>query len=120
MPTKRVGPADLEAALRETDWDAFDALTDDDIARAIEEDPDAAPDTSDIPADAWTYVEAPDVAAVRARYGLSRDDFAHAFGVSPATLREWERGKRRPEGPARVLLRIMAGEPEAVRRVLKV
>ncbi len=56
----------------------------------------------------------PDVRALRDRYGLTQDQFAHLLGISVATLRNWEQGRRKPEGPARVLLRVAAKHPEAV------
>jgi putative transcriptional regulator len=64
------------------------------------------------------YVPNIDVAAMRARLELSQGDFAAAFGVSAATVRNWEQGRRRPEGPARVLLAVVDREPEAVLRAL--
>lgn len=65
-------------------------------------------------------VEVPvvDVQAVRKRLGMSQSEFAMAFGVSVATVRNWEQGRRVPRGPARVLLTVIEQEPEAVRRVL--
>jgi len=59
-----------------------------------------------------------DVRAVRRKLGLSQAGFAARFGVSPATVRNWEQGRRQPEGPARVLLTIIDREPEAVARAL--
>ena len=56
----------------------------------------------------------PDVRAIREQYGLSQDKFASLIGISVGTLRNWEQGRRRPEGPARVLLRVAARHPEAV------
>ena len=56
----------------------------------------------------------PDVRAVRAHYGLSQEKFASLMGISVGTLRNLEQGRRRPEGPARVLLRVAAQHPEAV------
>ena len=55
-----------------------------------------------------------DVAALRARFGLSQRRFAAMLGISVGTLRNWEQGRRRPEGPARVLLRVAAHSPAAV------
>jgi putative transcriptional regulator len=60
------------------------------------------------------------VKAVRARLGMSQQDFAARFGISSATVRNWEQGRRQPEGPARVLLTIIDREPDAVRRALGV
>ncbi|WP_413206990.1 helix-turn-helix domain-containing protein [Rhodospirillum sp. A1_3_36] len=59
------------------------------------------------------------VAAIRARLGMSQPAFAGAMAVSLSTLRKWEQGQRVPSGAARVLLRIMEKEPDAVRRVLE-
>lgn len=55
-----------------------------------------------------------DVKAIRARVGMSQTEFASAFGISVGTLRHWERGDRQPQGPARVLLQVVAKEPQAV------
>lgn len=59
-----------------------------------------------------------DVKKVRRRLGLSQGEFAAQFGISPATVRNWEQGRRQPEGPARVLLNIIDREPDVVRRAL--
>src|SRR5580658_4308066 len=59
-----------------------------------------------------------DVKRVRRKLGLSQNDFAEKFGISAATLRNWEQGRRQPGGTARVLLTIIDREPEAVQRVL--
>jgi putative transcriptional regulator len=59
-----------------------------------------------------------DVRAVRKKLGLSQEQFAAAFGVSASTVRNWEQGRRRPEGPARVLLKVIEREPAAVKRAL--
>jgi len=58
------------------------------------------------------------VSRVRRKLGMSQGDFAARFGIKPATLRNWEQGRRQPEGPARVLLAIIDREPEAVQRAL--
>lgn len=56
----------------------------------------------------------PDVGALRARFGLSQAKFAALLGISVDTLQNWEQGRRSPEGPARVLLRVAAAHPEAL------
>lgn len=55
-----------------------------------------------------------DVQAVRAKLGASQSEFALMIGVSVATLRNWEQGRRTPDGPALALLRVAAKNPEAV------
>jgi len=59
-------------------------------------------------------VEVPNVREVREAYGLSQTRFAALMGISVATLRNWEQGRRQPEGSARVLLQVVAKHPEAV------
>ena len=68
-----------------------------------------------------TTVEVPtiDVRAVRRRLGLSQAAFATKFGFQPATLRNWEQGRTRPDGPARVLLAVIARHPDAVEDALR-
>lgn len=57
---------------------------------------------------------APDVVAVRESLGLSQPKMAALMGISVGTLRNWEQGRRNPEGPARTLLRVAAKHPGAV------
>ena len=59
-----------------------------------------------------------DVKAIRVRLNQSQSEFALMIGVSVATLRNWEQGRRVPEGPARALLKVAAEQPDAVRRAL--
>lgn len=60
-----------------------------------------------------------DAAAIRAKTGLSQTSFAQQIGVSVATLRNWEQGRRVPDGPAQVLLSLLDKDPNIVRRTLK-
>ena len=64
-------------------------------------------------------VEEPDVAAIREEYGLSQAKFAALLGISVRTLQNWEQGRRRPQGPARVLLRVASKHPKAVLDVVR-
>jgi putative transcriptional regulator len=59
-------------------------------------------------------VSGPDVKRIRARYRLSQARFAALLGISVGTLRNWEQGRRAPEGPARALLRVAETHPDAV------
>lgn len=59
-----------------------------------------------------------DVAAIRRRTGVSQARFAAGIGVAVATLRNWEQGRRRPEGPARVLLALLDKNPQVVQELL--
>ncbi len=68
-----------------------------------------------------TQVQVPavDVAEVRHRMGLSQSQFAMKFGFPPATLRNREQGRARPDASTRVLLAVIAKHPESVNDVLK-
>ena len=54
------------------------------------------------------------VRELREGFGLTQQRFATLMGISVATLRNWEQGRRSPEGSARVLLQVVARHPEAV------
>ncbi len=106
----------------EPDWDALDALTDEDIAAQIAADPDVAPDVSDWPInDERTVIMEPiDIKAIRVKFDMSQERFARTFGLNVAALRDWEQQRRAPRGPARTLLQIIDREPAAVKRALRV
>ena len=67
-----------------------------------------------------TYVNVPhvDVRKLRARMGLSQTRFAAKFGFSLDSIQNWEQGHRQPEGPARILLAVIAKDPKAVEKAL--
>jgi putative transcriptional regulator len=64
-------------------------------------------------------VDGPNIKRLRATYRLSQTKFAALFGISVGTLRNWEQGRRTPEGPARVLLQVAAKHPRAVWKVVQ-
>ncbi len=64
-------------------------------------------------------VDGPNIKRIRAGYKLSQAEFAALLGISPATLRNWEQGRRAPEGPARVLLLVAAKHPQVVWDVVR-
>ena len=66
------------------------------------------------PASRAFKVDASDVKRIRASLGLSQEGFAAILGISLGTLRNWEQGRRDPEGSARVLLRVAERHPEAL------
>lgn len=98
--------AKIEAPPR-TDWSAVDATAETDIARH------AAEDNDDAMHDAAAYA-----VRVRGKLGLSQSAFARTLNVSVATVRNWEQGRRYPEGPARTLLRLIDRAPDAVLHAL--
>jgi putative transcriptional regulator len=58
--------------------------------------------------------EALNVKAIREKTGMSQQSFCATFGISLGTLRHWEQGLRTPHGTARVLLKVVAQNPQAV------
>ena len=60
-----------------------------------------------------------DIALLRRFVGLSQTEFADAMGISVHTLRNWEQGRRKPQGPAVGLLRIAARHPRIIRENLR-
>ena len=64
-------------------------------------------------------LDMPDAKKVREQLHLSQGRFASLLGISVGTLRNWEQGRRTPEGPARVLLHVAAKHPEAIWDVVR-
>ncbi|MBI1777370.1 MAG: helix-turn-helix domain-containing protein [Proteobacteria bacterium] len=65
-----------------------------------------------------TVPERVNVAQLRKALGLSQSAFARRFGLDVTAIHAWEQGRRCPDRAARVLLAVIAREPEAVRRAL--
>ena len=68
-----------------------------------------------------TRIEVPvevDVKTIREKLGLSQEAFANRFGLDLGTVRNWEQKRSRPDTAARVLLRTIEKEPDAVTRAL--
>jgi len=55
-----------------------------------------------------------DVKSIRENTGMTQQRFCAAFGISLGTLRHWEQGLRSPRGPARVLLKVVQHNPNAI------
>ena len=68
-----------------------------------------------------TYVPVPqvDVRRLRSRMKLSQTQFAAKFGFSLDSIQNWEQGHRQPEGPARILLAVIAKNPKAVEEAIR-
>jgi DNA-binding transcriptional regulator YiaG len=65
------------------------------------------------------FTSGDDDVALRRFIGLTQAQLATAMGISVHTLRNWEQGRRRPEGPAVALLRIAARHPRIIRENLQ-
>ena len=113
MAIVKVTPALVRQALQETDWAAVDAQSDQDIARSVAGDADAAP-----------LLTAAETAAtlarsVRKRLGISQAEFAARYHVPIGTLRDWEQNRKQPDAPALAYLRVIAREPKLVAQALR-
>jgi putative transcriptional regulator len=60
-----------------------------------------------------------DIKSIRNKLHQSQSEFAFMIGVSISTLQNWEQGRRKPDGPAKALLKVAAESPEAVRKALE-
>ncbi len=60
------------------------------------------------------YIDEPNVKEIRSKFNLTQVEFANLLNISVATLRNWEQGRRKPEGSARVLLNVANSNPEVL------
>lgn len=102
----------IETSLRAIDWPAQDAKTDDDIAREIATNPDAAPILS------AAQTAAAITRLIRQRLCITQTEFAARYQIPIGTLRDWEQNRKQPDAPAMAYLRVIAREPEIVARAL--
>lgn len=120
----KVTPETIAAAIAEVDWARVDAMTDEDIARQIAEDPDVAPDlTLETAQETLRDDSVPRgdrVRALRHSLGLSPAAFAQAYGLGVRSVEDWEQGRREPDEAAMALLRLIADDPDRAHRVLGV
>jgi putative transcriptional regulator len=121
MPTVRLSSAEARARARQkekADWQRIDAMTDEDIARQIAEDPDVAPDMSEALARGeFEVVWGIDVERVRSRTGLDETSFAQRFGMSLEELVEWETSGRVPNRAIWMYLKLIEREPDLTGRL---
>lgn len=98
-----------------TDWDALDALSDEEIERRAESDPDGKPLTDD---DFRKLKRSPRVRVIRMALGLTQEEFARTYRIPLATLRDWEQGRRQPDQASKTLLKLIEIMPEKVKAAL--
>lgn len=106
-----------KTARRQTkvDWSRLDAMTEEQRHGAAMTDPDARPMTEE----EWAAApRVPRVKVIRRALKLSQDDFAAQFHIPIGTLRDWEQGRKEPDAAAKAYLRVIAREPDVVRKAL--
>ncbi len=120
MSDKNITGVKITAANRpagQTDWDAVDALSDEEVEQAARSDPDAPPTSPETLAH---FQQAIKVKTLREKLALSQEEFAATFHLSLATVQAWEQHKSQPDPVARTLLRVIERNPEAVKDALAV
>jgi putative transcriptional regulator len=96
-------------------WVGFDAMAEAERRAETRKDRDAAPIT---PANEARMRRTPQVCVIRRALKLSQEEFAARFQVPLGTLRDWEQGRKEPDAAARAYLKVIARDPEAVRKAL--
>ncbi len=115
-------PEKAQEIIDSIDWARIDAMTDEDIARAVAEDPDAAPLPSPKMRLMWR-MRSPRVPTkykvrlLRRVLKMTRAEFGQAFGIPERTLQHWEQGTREPDEASLSYLAVIADMPERVRKV---
>jgi putative transcriptional regulator len=97
------------------DWKAFDNLSDEEVLALAENDPDAPPTSL---ADLQKFDRVVNVKEIRKQLAMTQEEFAVAFHLSLATLRDWEQDRTQPDQAARTLLKVIAHNPVLVREAL--
>ncbi len=99
-----------------TDWARLDAMTEEEIEANALSDPDNPPLTDE---ELSRMRRVPNPREIRTRLDLTQEEFAERFFLPLGTIRDWEQGKKRPDSTARVLLRVIERNPEAVIEVME-
>jgi putative transcriptional regulator len=63
------------------------------------------------------FIDEPDPKEIRNKMSLTQNQFATLMNISVHTLRNWEQGRRHPEGPAKVLLNVVNNHPEVLMEI---
>lgn len=99
----------------ETDWKAFDALSDEEVIKQATNDPDVQPTSK---RELQRFKRVVNVKEIRKQLAMTQEEFAGTFQLSLATLRDWEQARTQPDQAARTLLKVIAHNPNLVREAL--
>ncbi len=91
-------------------------MTEEEIEAAAAADPDARPMTAE---ELRTARRVPRIKTLRRALNLTQQEFATRYHIPLGTLRDWEQGRTEPDQPARAYLKVIARDPEGVRRALQ-
>lgn len=113
MSDDAMKPYDSDAGA--ADWRRLDAMSDDERRAAALAGPDARPLTE---AEMSALPRTPQARVIRRALGLSQDEFSRRFQIPLGTLRDWEQGRKEPDGAARAYLVVIGRNPTAVSEAL--
>jgi putative transcriptional regulator len=111
----KLDPANLKGLSPETRA-RMDAMTQEEIEENARTDPDNPPSTDEEMA---RGVFGRDVRLLREKLSLSQREFATRFNINLRRLQDWEQGRCAPDSVILAYLKLIAREPELVRRVLE-
>ena len=119
MSEKRITRVKLDASNKragKTDWARLKSMSDAEVHAAALADPDNPPLTEQ----ELDRLEPPlQVKTIREGLGMTQREFAVAYHLSLATVRDWEQGRYLPDQAARTLLKLIARKPRVVERALR-
>ncbi len=99
----------------ETDWGRVRAMTEEELEAAALSDPDSPPLTD---GELGWFKPVPNLKVIRRQLHMTQEQFAESFSLPLGTIRDWEQGANQPDTAARVLLRVIAKNPQAVLQAL--
>lgn len=109
----RIHPDGREEALKRR---PMRPMTDEEAEAGALSDPDAQPLTD---SELRRMKPTPRAKIIRRALQLTQEEFAARYQIPVGTLRDWEQGRAEPDQPARAYLKVIAGDPEGVRRALE-
>jgi putative transcriptional regulator len=100
----------------ETDWERVKTMTEEEIEAAALADPDNPPLTDE---ELKRFNPVPNPRDIRRQLHMTQEQFAENFSLPLGTIRDWEQGAKQPDTAAKVLLRVIAKNPQAVLQALQ-
>ena len=119
MSEERITRVKLDASNKrpgKTDWTRLKSMSDAEVHAAALADPDNPPLSQQ---ELDRLEPPPQVKAIREKLGMTQREFARAYHLSLATVRDWEQGRYLPDQAARTLLKLIARKPRVMERALR-
>jgi len=84
------------------------------LCESIKEVTEHAKGERDLPPEQIRFFDEPNPRAIRSELDMTQQQFSALLAVPLGTVRNWEQGRRRPQGAAKTLLRIAEQDPESL------